>query len=60
MSGSPEYLTRAQSTAIGKRRRGRNLILLALLLALIGVFFGITLVKLASPEPHAPTAQTPP
>lgn len=51
-----EYLTRKQTLAITRARRPRNILLLALLLLLIGLFFGITMVKLANPPPH-PTVE---
>ena len=39
-------LSRTESAAIGRHRRGRNLAMLAVLLALCGLFYLITLVKL--------------
>ena len=59
MSDHPEYLSRAQSVAIGKRRRGRNVILLALLVALVALFFGISVIKLSRPQQHEPSTQNP-
>ena len=44
-------LSRAESAAIGHRRRGRNLAMLAVLLALCGLFYLITLVKLTHHVP---------
>jgi hypothetical protein len=43
---SADHLTRAESDAIGRRRRGRNWAMLAVLLALVGLFYAITLVKI--------------
>lgn len=59
MSGHPEYLSRAQSVAIGKRRRGRNVILLLMLVALIALFFGMSVVKLSRPQRQEPSTQNP-
>jgi hypothetical protein len=44
-------LSRAESAAIGRRRRGRNLAMLAVLVALCGLFYLITLVKLTQHGP---------
>ncbi|MCX7384055.1 MAG: hypothetical protein NT133_22145 [Alphaproteobacteria bacterium] len=40
-------LSRAESQAIGRRRRGRNWLMLAALIALVGLFFAITMVKIS-------------
>ena len=53
-----EYLTRVQSLAIKRARGPRNILLLILLLLLIGLFFGITMVKLANPPPHPAVEQS--
>lgn len=53
-----DYLTRKQSIIIERARRPRNVLLLVLLVALIGLFFGITMVKLASPPPHPAVEQS--
>jgi hypothetical protein len=43
----PAMLTRAQSAELQRRRRGRNLAMLAALLAVAGLFYLIAIVKLA-------------
>ncbi len=53
-----EYLTRKQTLAITRARGPRNILLLVLLLLLIGLFFGITMVKLANPPPHPAIEQS--
>jgi hypothetical protein len=40
-------LTRAQSTELGRRRRGRNIAMLVGLLALCALFYAIAIVKLS-------------
>ncbi len=40
-------LTRAQSSELGRRRRGRNIALLVCLLALSALFYAIAIVKLS-------------
>jgi len=40
-------LTRAQSTELGRRRRGRNIATLVCLLALCALFYAIAIVKLS-------------
>jgi hypothetical protein len=43
----PAPLTRAESDALAKRRRGRNIALLVALLALAALFYAIAMVKMA-------------
>lgn len=59
MSEHPDYLSRAQSVSIGRKRRGRNVILLLMLVALIALFFGLSVVKLSRPQQHEPSTQNP-
>ena len=40
-------LSRAESQAIKRRRRGRNWLMFAALVALVGLFYAITLVKIS-------------
>jgi hypothetical protein len=40
-------LSRAESAAVARRRRGRNIAMLAVLIALVGLFYAITLVKIS-------------
>lgn len=47
----PATLTRGESEAIGRQRRGRNLAMLLVLLAVGGLFYLITLVKLSHQIP---------
>ena len=47
----PATLTRGESAAIGRRRRGRNIAMLLALLAVGGLFYLITLVKLSHQIP---------
>ena len=42
-------LSRSESDALAKRRRGRNWMLLVALVILAGLFYAIALVKLARP-----------
>lgn len=42
-----EPLSRAESQAVARRRRGRNWALLAVLLAIVALFFAISIVKLS-------------
>ena len=42
-------LSRAESDALAKRRRGRNIAMLIALLALALLFYAIAVVKLAQP-----------
>jgi hypothetical protein len=44
-------LSRTESAALARHRRGRNLAMLLALLALCGLFYLITLVKLAHQIP---------
>lgn len=47
------HLSRAESEALGRRRRGRNLAMLIGLVALAAIFYAIAMVKLAHPlTPH--------
>jgi hypothetical protein len=39
-------LSRRESDALGRRRRGRNWMMLGVLVALVALFYAITLVKL--------------
>jgi hypothetical protein len=43
----PPHLSREDSAAMGKRRRGRNLAMLVVLLLLAALFYAIAMVKLA-------------
>ncbi|HEY2131528.1 MAG TPA: hypothetical protein VGH36_00905 [Acetobacteraceae bacterium] len=43
----PPHLSRRDSEAMGKRRRGRNLAMLVVLLLLAALFYAIAMVKLA-------------
>jgi hypothetical protein len=45
---TPEHLSRADSAALARRRRGRNWALLLVLLAICGLFYAISIVKLAA------------
>lgn len=56
---SPIDRDRARA-AFFQRRRGRNLALLAVLLALAGLFFAITLAKLSNSQPHRPVSWSAP
>ncbi len=40
-------LSRSESAKVARRRRGRNWALLAALVALVGLFYAITLVKIS-------------
>lgn len=44
-------LSRAESEALGRRRRGRNLAMLVVLVAVVVVFYAMAWVKMAQ---HAP------
>jgi|GEM_PF-4900874 len=44
----PDRISREESLAIGKRRRGRNWLMLGVLVALVGLFYAMTLAKLGS------------
>ncbi len=46
----PDTLTRAESDAFARRRRGRNIAMLIALLALSALFYAIAIVKLGSPD----------
>ncbi len=46
MSLDPDHLSRAQSSEISRRRRGRNWAMLVVLVALAGLFYAISIVKL--------------
>ena len=43
-------LTRDETAALARRRRGRNIAMLIALLALSGLFYAIAIVKLGSPD----------
>lgn len=50
MADAPDMLpplSRAESQAIARRRRGRNWLMFAALIALVGLFYAITLVKIS-------------
>lgn len=47
MTGAPATLTRTQSAELQRRRRGRNIALLVVLLAVAALFYLIAIVKLA-------------
>lgn len=47
----PPALSRAESDAIAKRRRGRNLALLAVLLAVVVLFYLMAIVKMSHHGP---------
>lgn len=40
-------LSRAESRDVARRRRGRNWLMFATLIALVGLFYAITLVKIS-------------
>ncbi len=48
------HLSRAESDALNRRRRGRNLAMLVALVAVVVLFYAISIVKLAHPDlgPH--------
>lgn len=43
----PDHFSRTDSQEIARRRRGRNLALLAALAAMCGLFYAIAMVKLS-------------
>ncbi len=43
---NPSHLSRAESVALGKRRRGRNIAMLIALLAIAALFYAVAIVKL--------------
>jgi hypothetical protein len=45
-------LSRAESEALARRRRGRNLVFLVALLGLAAMFYAIAVVKMAHPLSH--------
>lgn len=45
--GQPERLTRAQSEALARQRRARNRALFVVLLALVGLFYALTVSRLS-------------
>jgi hypothetical protein len=55
-AATAEHLSRAASDAIAKRRRGRNLAMLFGLLALVVLFYFISLAKLSHPDHPHPVA----
>lgn len=48
----PQHLSRAESEALSRRRRGRNIAMLIGLIALAAVFYAVAMVKLAHPLSH--------
>ena len=44
------HLTRAESDAIARRRRGRNLARLLVLIVVSGLFYALAIVKLGKPD----------
>lgn len=46
----PPVLTREESVVIGRKRRGRNIAMLVALVAIVALFYAISLVKLANPD----------
>jgi len=44
----PPPLSRAESIALGKRRRGRNIAMLVALVAVAALFYAIAIVKLGA------------
>ena len=44
----PSHLTRAESDALAKRRRGRNIAMLIALLGLSALFYAISIVKMGA------------
>jgi len=52
----PRMLSREASALLGRQRRGRNLLLLAVLLGLVVLFYFMAIVKLSHPAavPPAP------
>ena len=46
----PDTLSQAESAALARRRRGRNIAMLIALLALSALFYAIAIVKLGSPD----------
>jgi hypothetical protein len=47
-------LGRADSAALGRRRRGRNIAMLIALVAIAGLLYAIAIVKLAHPDLGSP------
>jgi hypothetical protein len=45
----PIQMSRAESDALAKRRRGRNVAMLLVLLAVALLFYAIAMVKMATP-----------
>jgi hypothetical protein len=50
MEAYPPTLSREESALLARKRRGRNLVLLWVLLALSALFYAIAMVKLSSPD----------
>jgi ABC-type hemin transport system ATPase subunit len=48
MTDAPTHLSREESDALAKRRRARNLAVLAALLALTALFYAITVVRMGA------------
>jgi hypothetical protein len=47
---SAAHLSREESDALARRRRGRNIAMLVVLLAVAALFYAIAVVKLAAPH----------
>jgi hypothetical protein len=45
MSVEPTHLTPAESNALRRRQRGRNLAMLVVLVALVALFYAISMVR---------------
>jgi hypothetical protein len=54
--GAPPHLSREASLLLARRRRGRNLLLLAVLVGLIVLFYLLAIVKLSHPEAVPPAS----
>ena len=48
MSPLQHHLTREESNALAKRRRGRNIAVMVALLALTALFYAITVVRMGA------------
>jgi hypothetical protein len=49
-SDLPRRLTLDESAAIARKRRGRNIAMLVVLVAIVVLFYAISMVKIAKPE----------
>ena len=45
----PDVISRAESDLLARRRRGRNLVMLAVLVGVAVLFYAIAMVKMAKP-----------